>query len=125
MIIKLDIKNMFNEVTCASMICVFEQHPDLWSMVPFLLMTHSPKSLVFCTSGKHTKPCVEGSHQGAAEAGIAASAAIQELLKSADKALATSCKGFACADFNDMYLCGEPAAVAQALSDMMMLPEVR
>ena len=124
-IVKLDIKNMFNEVTCAVMICMFEQHPDLWSMVPFLFTTHTPKSPVFYASGKHAKACAEGSHQGAAEAGIAASAAIQELLKSADKALATSCKGFACADFNDMYLCGEPAAVAQALSDMMMLPEVR
>ena len=68
MIVKLDIKNMFNEVTCAAMIHVFEQHPDLWSMVPFLFATHSPKSLVFYTSGKHAKPCVEGSRQGAAEA---------------------------------------------------------
>ena len=29
MIVKLDIKNMFNEVVCAAMIRVFERHPDL------------------------------------------------------------------------------------------------
>ena len=104
MIIKLDIKNMFNEVMHAVMICVFEQHPDLQSMVPFLLMTHSPKLPVFYASGKHTKPCAEGSHQGTAEAGITASAAIQELLESADEALATACEGFAHTDFNNTYL---------------------
>ena len=65
-IVKLDIKNMFNEVTRAPMICVFEQHPDLWSMVPFLLVTHSPKLLVPYASGKRAKPCAEGSRQGAA-----------------------------------------------------------
>ena len=63
-IVKLDIKNMLNEVTHAAMICVFERHLDLRSMVPFLLVMHSPKLLVFYTSGKHAKPCVEGSHQG-------------------------------------------------------------
>ena len=61
--------------------------------------------------------CAEGSRQGAAEAGIAASAAIQEPLESADEALATACEGFVHTDFDDMYLCGEPAAVAQALTD--------
>ena len=76
-IIKLDIKNVFNEVTCAVMICMFEQHPNLWSMVSFLLMTHSPKLLVFYASGKRAKPCTEGSRQGAAEAGIAALAVMQ------------------------------------------------
>ena len=116
-IVKLDIKNMFNEVTRAAMIRVFERHPDLRSMVPFLFATHSPKSPVFYASGKHAKPCAEGSRQGAAEAGIAASAAIQEPLESADEALATACEGFARADFDDTYLCGEPAAVAQALAD--------
>ena len=72
-------------------------------MVPFLPATHSPKSPVFYASGKRAKPCAEGSRQGAAEAGIAASAAIQEPLESADGALATECEGFACADFDDMY----------------------
>ena len=96
---------------------MFEQHPDLWSMVLFLFATHSPKLLVFYTSSKGTKPCAEGSRQGAAEAGSTASAVIQEPLKSADKALATACEGFAHTDFDNMYLCGEPAAVAQALAD--------
>ena len=108
---------MSNEVTHAAMICVFEQHPDLRSMVPFLFATHSPKSPVFYASGKHAKPCAEGLRQGTAEAGIAASAAIQEPLESADKALATACEGFVCADFDDTYLCGKPAAVTQALAD--------
>ena len=72
---------------------------------------------MFYASGKCAKPCAEGSHQGTAEAGIAASAAIQEPHESADEALATACEGFAHTDFNDMYLCGEPAAVAQALAD--------
>ena len=99
------------------MIHVFERHPDLWSMVLFLFATHSPKSPVFYVRGKRAKPCAEGSRQGAAEAGIAASAAIQEPLESADEALATACEGFARADFDDTYLCGEPAAVAQALAD--------
>ena len=86
-------------------------------MVPFLFATHSPKSPVFYASGKCAKPCAEGSRQGTAEAGIAASAAIEEPLESADEALATACEGFACTHFNDMYQCGEPAAVAQALAD--------
>ena len=55
-------------------------------MVPFLLATHSPKSPVPYASGKRAKPCAEGSRQGAAEAGIAASVAIQEPLESADEA---------------------------------------
>ena len=76
---------MFNEVTHAAMIRMFERHPDLRSMVPFLFATHSPKSPVFYASGKRAKPCAEGSRQGAAEAGIAASAAIQEPLESAPK----------------------------------------
>ena len=117
MIVKLDIKNMFNEVMCAVMIRMFEQHPDLWSMVPFLFMTHSPKSPVFYASGKRAKPCTEGSHQGTAEAGIAALATIQEPLESADEALVTACEGFACADFDNTYLCGEPDAVTQALAE--------
>ena len=117
MIVKLDIKNMPNEVTHAEMIRMLKWHPDLRSMVPFLLVTHSPKLLVFYASGKCAKPCAEGSRQGAAEAGIAASAAIQEPLESADEALATACEGLACTDFEDTYLCGEPAAVVQALAD--------
>ena len=45
-IVKIDIKNMFDEVTRAAMIRVFERHPDLKSRAPFLFATHSPKSPV-------------------------------------------------------------------------------
>ena len=115
--VKLDIRNMFNEIERAAIIRVFEENPRLRDMVPFLFAVHSPMSPVFYPDGKAAdKSCAEGTRQGAPEAGHGASAAIQAPLKNADAALRAT-GGFARADFDDTYLCGEPAEVARVLVD--------
>ena len=113
--VKLDIRNMFNEIERAAIIRVFEANPRLRDMVPFLFAVHSPMSPVFYPDGKAAdKSCAEGTRQGAPEAGHGASAAIQAPLENADAALRAT-GGFARADFDDTYLCGVPAEVATAL----------
>ena len=113
--VKLDIRNMFNEIEREAIIRVFEAQPRLRDMVPFLYAVHSPQSLVYYPDGRRAdKSCAEGTRQGSSEAGIAACAAIQEPLEAADAALSAT-GGFARADFDDTYLCGEPAEVARVL----------
>ena len=115
MCVKLDIRNMFNEIEREAIIRIFEARPGLRDMVPFLYAVHSPQSLVYYPDGRRAdKSCAEGTRQGSAEAGIAACAAIQEPLEAADTAFSAT-GGFARADCDDTYLCGEPAEVARVL----------
>jgi hypothetical protein len=114
-IVKLDIRNMFNEIKRAEIIRIFESQPELRDMVPYLFAVHSPASPVFYADGTRAgKPCGEGTRQGSAEAGTAACAAIQPALRAADTELKAR-GGFARADFDDTYLGGPPADVAAAL----------
>ena len=46
-IVKLDIRNMFNEIKRAEIIRIFESQPELRDMTPYLFAVHSPASPVF------------------------------------------------------------------------------
>ena len=68
-IVKLDIRNMFNEIKRAEIIRIFESQPELRDMTPYLFAVHSPASPVFYADGTRAgKPCGEGTRQGSAEA---------------------------------------------------------
>ena len=112
--IKLDIKNMFNEIKRALSILKLEQIAELRTMVPFLWAVLSPESPVFYPDGTPANfASAEGGRQGAPEAGHVACVPLQEILKRAHDMVNTH-DGFVRADFDDAYIVGQPEQVAEA-----------